>query len=410
MKRSIIGPLLLLATTGVAEAQTPSLGERLDFQGPRKNKIALDVYAFGQGDPGDGTAGNQFRSESFQYGGIGLDIDLASGEHAQIRLNGVLSYIENDFENPLPAGSTVASATPNVITLDSSITVSLNPGGGPWTWSPGFFYHHQDGFVSVGPNFDVVRELAHGNASVFANTSFRFSWPWWANFDNQPSDRPEQYTATAMLGWSQFWSKSWLTTMSIQAARQWGRLYNTLQYVGGMEEQLSDPRLAPDVQLVQERLPDDRSRLQANLRVRYSPNVGIGLGADFSGYIDDWSIQHFSLQPQAQFSLFQKGEASIRLWYRFSWQDGTRFFIDGQEAAELFRRVDVQRARLPEGVFATQDSDLATFTTHSPGIQLRFPVRTAARLAWAVRASVYGFARSDGLFAGGANTGVETAW
>jgi len=410
MMRGLLVALWLGGFAAEGRAQQQSLGDEVQVDRPRENKVALDVYAFGQGDPGDGTSGNRFRSESFQYGGIGLDVDLATGENAKIRFNGVLSHIENDFDDPLPDGALVASATPNIITLDSSLTVSLNPNGGPWTLSPGFFYHHQDGFVSVGPNFDVERVVANGNAAVFANTRVRFSWPWWANFDNRPADRPEQYTVTAMMGWSQFWSKHWLSTVSLQGARQWGRLYNTLNYVAGLDERVADPRQASEVDLVQEHLPDGRSRVQANLRIRYSPVLGVGLGADLSGYVDDWDIQHLSVQPQAQLPLFGGGEASIRLWYRFSLQDGTRFFMDGQEAAQLFREVNPRNQRLPEGVFATQDSDLASFTTHSPGVQLRFPIRAKARFAWTVRASVYGFARSDGLFAGGANTGVETLW
>jgi hypothetical protein len=398
----------------------------VDAEGPRRNRIGLDVYAFGQGEP-TGGAGNPFRAEAFRYGAIGIDTQFVVGDHAEVIYNGVLAYIENDFDNPLPEEvedrSLVTSATENILTLDTSIGLHLNPGGGAWSLTPGLFYHHQDGFVAVGPNFDVSRILAGGDAVVFGNLSLRAAWPWWANFDGTPNDRPEQFSTSVLLGWRQVWTPGLLTVLSTQLTRQDGRLHNTLNYVTVTPSAVSDPREAEVLNLVQEKLPTDRTRVQFNLRTKYSPALGVALGMDGSGYVDDWGILHLAVQPNFEFPVGRSSR--VRIWYRYSSQRATRYFVRSQDAGSLITQAGTQAEqgdrglnglngepfrRFADSVYATQDSDLASFESHSPGVIFTCPLGTIRRTRWGGRLSGYGFYRTDALFAAGANIGVVSEW
>lgn len=401
-----------------------------DLVGERRNAIRLDVYAFGQGDD---QGGNAFRDEAFRYGAISLDVKLAVSENAAVVMNGVLAYIENSFENPLPEvwSGQVTSATPNILTLDSSVGVEWKPKGSSWTLVPSFFYHHQDGFVSVGPNMDVSTDVAGGDASLFSSLNLRFSWPWWANFDNidfegVDSDydrdaRPVQYSTSLLMGWQQNWSPSLRTVASVQLARQDGRLHNTLQYVTALDPTQvfsGDPRTAPIQTLVQDNLPNQRNRLQGNLRLRWSPALGTALGLDLSGYVDDWGIEQGALQPTLEFPL---GPVRITTWYRFQAQTATKFWLAPEDVLRRYsaddlvanprtgRKID-DTTRFRDGVYATQDSDLAALQTHSPGLLVHFPLLSATRIQWDGRVSGFGWVRNDGLFLGGVNMGVVSAW
>ncbi|MGF1510724.1 MAG: DUF3570 domain-containing protein [Myxococcota bacterium] len=410
-----------------AAAQTPQTEAFVEeVPSETKNRVGLDIYAFGQGDE-TGLAGNQFRAEAFQYGAIGIDTRFAVGKHTSLLYNGVLAYIENDLDNPLPPEleerGLITSATENILTLDTSAAIQFNPNGGPWTVTPGFFYHHQNGFVAVGPNLDLARVLAGGDAVVFANLAFRIAWPWWQNFDGTPFDRPEQYSTSFLLGWRQYWSRSWLTVMSAQFTRQDGRLHNTLNYVTVTNQSVVDPRDAFVRNIVQENLPTERTRVQINLRTKYTPAVGWALGADGSAYFDDWGILHFAVQPNVDFEVYRG--ARLNLWYRYGVQRQTMYFVESQDAGDLRTRAGTLAEfgdnglnglpgepfrRFADGVFATQDSDLATFETHSPGFIFTFPIGTLYRTRWGGRLSGYGFYRTDALFAAGANAGVVTEW
>lgn len=391
--------------------------------GEPRNVIDLDVYAFGQTDD---VAGNVFRDEAFQYGAVSIQTRFGVGEHTAVVFNGVLAYIENSFDNPLPPfwDAAVTSATPNILTLDSSIGYEIRPRGGPWTVTPGFFYHHQDGFVSVGPNLDLSTEVAGGDATVFTNFNFRISFPWWAHFDGTENDRPEQYTTSLVLGWMQNWSSSVRTVFSLQMARQDGRLHNTLQYVTALDPDVvfnGNPLTAPIETLIMDNLPTSRNRIQGNIRTRYSPVLGLALGADLSGYVDDWGIEQVAIQPVIEFPI---GSVRVHTWYRFQAQDGTRFFMAPEEVFTRVDPADLEEARFigqqggqdrfttrfAEGTYGTQDSDLATLQTHSPGLLLNIPVAASGRVAWTARVSGYGWVRTDGLFLGGANVGVASAW
>lgn len=364
---------------------------------PGQSHIGLDLYYFGQRDPGngatwsDGTAqagANPLRAEGFDYGALGLDFALALTDTVRLRGNATGGWIVDGGEAPIPdtVVDVVTTASPSLVTLDSQVNVDWRPGGGLWRVAPGFFYHHQKSFFVGGPNLDLSRELFDGNTVLFTNTNLRASiirQPTWA--DVRPGEA-WRVSFNSLLGWTQFWSRSLLTTLSLRYTRQSGELHSRWNYVG-----LQDVT-GQVVQLVDERLPRVRHRGQVTLRARYSWLVGWAAGLDASLYGDGWGIWHGSAEASLEAPL--PGQARLRAWYRLSGQSATRFFVT--EPRNL-------------GDYFTQDSDLGDFVTHSPGVLMSVPLEGRG-LAWELRASVYGLYRTDRLFALGGHAGVSASW
>lgn len=352
-----------------------------------QHRLALDLYAFSQGDEG----GDPYRSEGFSYQAFALDLQLPLGERSTLRANGALSLIDNDPLAALPQtvdNAFVASASPKLLVLDSGAWLDLRPGSGRWTLSPGAYYHHQDGFWSGGLDLSARRELFDGNSALLLTYSFRGAITRQHRWDRTPREFDHQLSHKLLASWTQYLSRSWVGGLVLEFAHQQGQLASPLNYVT-----LFDGDGVP-IRLVDEVLPRRRERAQLVARVRYAPTVGSSVGLDASGYLDDWGVSHASLQPNVELPLLH--DLRLRLWYRLAVQQGTRYFHE-------------QPVALP--VRRTQDSDLGRFTMHTPGVLVIVPLRpTGGRLGWLVRLSGYGFYRDDGLYAAGGNLGVEASW
>ncbi|MEL6189712.1 MAG: hypothetical protein AAFU79_34245, partial [Myxococcota bacterium] len=363
--------------------------------------VALDVFAFGQRDPGAveafgvrQRAGNPYRAEGFDYAAVSVDFSVQLSEQWAFRGNAVGGWIIDEGEHPLPATlpeTNVTSASPDLLTLDSQAGLAWTSPNGLWRVAPGLFYHHQKSYFIGGPNLEISRSLFGGDTSLFLNTSFRLALVQGAAWDGFTRGQDFNTTLNALVGWTQTWHPSLLTTFSLQYAWQTGRLHSAWNYVV-----LSDEKSVP-VQIVDERLPSHRHRGQANFRIRWSPAVRWSFGLDLGGYLDTWSLAHLSAQPNLELPV---GPVRIRVWYRLSRQWATRYFRD--------------LVRVPPGtpplLFVTQDSDLGSFWSHGPGWLLSYPMGRAGALSWEARLSGYGFYRDDGLFALGGQLGTTARW
>lgn len=383
---------MALCVIGAGQLSSPTYGA-----GQGQSLVALDLYFFGQRDPGDGRTsvegtalrgGNPLRAEGFNYGAGGLDLRFQVADNVALRGNGVVGWIKDEGEPPIPetVPDVVTSASPDLVTLDSQINVDWRPGGRDTQVSPGFFYHHQKNYFAGGPNLDLAHTLGGGNSVLFANTSFRGALIRQRRWTNEKIGDDWQVTLNTLVGWTQFWTPSWMTTMSLRYTRQSGLLHNRGNYVALFDE------LGRIQALVDENLPRRRHRGQLSLRARYSWRVGWSAGLDTSVYVDQWAILHGS--AEASFELPVLDGARLRLWYRLSVQDGTKYLTD--QPTQLMG-------------YYTQDSDLGSFSSHSPGILLSVPL-SQDKLSWTLRLSTYGFYRTDRMFAAGGHAGLEAAW
>lgn len=352
-----------------------------------EHRLALDLYAFSQGDEG----GDPYRSEGFTYQAFALDLQLPLGERNALRANGALSLIDNDPVAELPKtidNAFVVSASPKLLVLDSGLWVDLRAGDSGWTFSPGAYYHHQDGFWSGGLDLSARTEFFDGNSALLLTYSFRGAVTRQHHWDQTPREFDHQLSHKLLASWTQYLSRSWVGNLSLELSHQHGQLGSPLNFVTVYDES------GVPIRLVDEILPRRRQRAQLVARVRYSPTIGSSVGLDTSGYLDDWGLRHASLQPNVELPLLH--DLRLRLWYRLAVQQGTRYFRD-------------QPVELP--IPRTQDSDLGGFMMHTPGFLVIVPLRPAGgRLGWIVRLSGYGFYRDDGLYAAGGNLGVEASW
>lgn len=359
--------------------------------------VALDIYAFGQRDPGPGReqfgvpirSGNPYRAEGFDYVATSLDFRIQFDDEWALRGNAAGGWIIDEGVHPIPKtirNIDVTSASPDLLTLDSQASLEWTSSDGSWRVAPGLFYHHQKSYFVGGPNLEVARTLAGGDTVLFTNASFRLALIQGPAWDGFSRGRDFQTTLNVLVGWTQNWSRAFVSTLSAQYAWQTGRLHNAWNYVV-----VHDPGGTP-VQLVDERLPGSRHRGQLNLRGRWSPAPRWSLGLDLSGYYDTWDVIHGSAQPNLELPL---GDARLRLWYRLSRQRATRYFVSTAG---------------PDLTYVTQDSDLGSFWSHSPGLLATVPLGKASGFEWEGRASAYGFARTDRVFAVGGQLGITAAW
>lgn len=356
-------------------------------EAPAEHRLALDLYAFSQGDQG----GDPYRTEGFSYKAFAVDTQFPLNERCALRANGALSLIDNDALAELPAtidNAFVASASPKLLVLDSGAWVDVRAGDSGWTFSPGAYYHHQDGFWSGGLDLSARRELFDGNSALLLTYSFRGAITRQHRWDRGPRAFDHQLSHKLLTSWTQYLSRSWVGSLSLELGHQDGQLGSALNYVT-----LSDNAGRP-LHLVDEILPRRRERAQVVVRARYSPKVGSSVGLDSSGYLDDWGVRHASLQPNLELPLVN--DLRLRLWYRLALQQGTGFF---------------RRHLLSAPQQRTQDSDLGSFLMHNPGLIIVVPLPPAgARLRWVVRLSGFGFYRDDGIYGAGGNLGVEASW
>lgn len=374
-----------------------ALGAAQPARAADPNRASVDLYYFGQRDPGSGAVGtegvpvrggNPLRAEGFDYGAASIDFRVALTDDVAFIGNAGAGWIQDEGVHPIPStvrDAEVLSASPSLLILDSSAAVEIQ--AGDWTITPGLFYHHQKSYFVGGPNLDVRRALAGGDASLFANLQFRINYNGQRGWYGFGRDADYQTTTSVLVGWTQVWAPGWLTTVSGRYVGQTGLLHSNFNYIALYD---LDGRVTS---LFDENLPRVRHRGQVNLRARYSWSPGWSVGLDTSGYLDTWSIVHGSVEPS--FELPLGTQARLRFWYRLSVQRGTRFLIP--------RPVELVG-------FYTQDSDLGTFQSHSPGALVSFPVGDLGGLAWEARLAIFGFYRSDEVFAGGGQGGMVTTW
>ena len=360
-------------------------GTAVGQQTVAENSVTLDLYSFDQNDNG----GNPLMAEDFRYASIRTSARLRLNEEESFRYAATFATIENALPAPVPptvGNAATTSASADLTTLDLLVAMDTKRRGSPWTLSPGIYYHQQIDDISGGVDLGGSRELYDGDTQISYNYSFRYDFLerlYWDGSDRGAGDR---YSHNLLLGWTEFVNPSLKTNLGIQYTRQDGQLFDTYNFValyaGGV------PVLYDD-----ERLPNYRNRTQVNGRLRYSWELGESVGLDSSYYHDDWDIGHFAVEPSFETRVFDT--LVWRVWYRLSLQDGTKYFNGQPTAASRFQ---------------TQDSDLGTFTMHSPGTTVTFRVGQREETDYFVRLSVYGFDRDDGVDGLGGKIGMVVNW
>ncbi len=364
-----VGALLLLIAATLIAADAARAGE---------HRVGLDVAALRQVDDG----GDPLSTESFTYLALRPDIALQVSDRVRVRLNGGLALILNDDISPLPdtiSNAVSTSASGNLLTLDAQGTVEIKVGD--WTLAPGGYYHHQFNLNAIGLDLGVRRSLAGGDTEIGAFWNGRVERDrrrWW---NNKKFDFRRTWTHNLMLSWTQNLSPRWRSNLSLQYTHMEGPLAESLNYVGRYWYGIPN-------RLLEEKLPTVRNRYQVNGRLRYAPRPGWSIGFDASYYADDWGIRQMAIEPSFEMKLSRP--VSLRLWYRFSAQHGTRYFVLQPDAD-----ADLQ----------TRDSDLGSFLLHSPGAVLRVKPDTAGRSDWELRIAIFGFVRNDGIYGFGSNIG-----
>ena len=381
--------LLLLLLAAPARAEEPGRaqesGQRFPAT-PAPYTIALDLFAFTQVDQG----GNPLVAEGFRYQAVGLELKGRLSEQVGLRATGVLAALNNDPLPSLPAtivNPNVTSASFDFTTLDATLSLDWTSADREWTVTPGFFYHHQWAYIAGGLDLEVRRVLAGGDAVLRASYSGRYAGLRQKHWDGAPVVDDVRLTHNAVLGWTQNLSPSLVVSAGLQYTRQDGLLHSTLQFVA-----LRDATGAP-VRLVDEVLPRVRNRVQLNLRGRYTPLPGLGVGLDLAGYLDDWDLLNLAIEPSVETPL--PDGMRLRAWYRLAGQNATRYFTTSPDPAQRYR---------------TQNASLGAFLLHGPGATLLIPLAKAEDPRWLLRVSVLGFHRSDEVFGVGGTMGVSAEW
>ena len=375
--------------------------------------VTLDIFAFNQEDGNahvdDIGGGNPHINEEFFYAGVRASGRFKISNVITLRPTIGISSIEparwidppDTITNPEALNTaTITSASATNMTL--ALITDIQPDGSDWTLSPGAYFSYQPTYVSRGLDFLLSAELLQGNFIPEFSYSFRWDSVTGGNlrvagiWGGDPGDTSRngidkelrnRFFHSVGLGFTQILSPEWRINASLQFTRQDGFLSEpnaqVTLYNGDTPVRFSD-----------ERLPNSRNRVQANFRVKYSPWLGWAFGMDHSAYVDDWSILNFALEPNTE-GTFGHDDARWRLWYRISYQRGTRFQRDNPE----------QRFK-----FQTDDPDLGTFNTHGGGVLLWFDMPETGETEWILQVSFYGFYRSDKTWGYGGLLGSEFAW
>jgi hypothetical protein len=400
---------------------------------PADNSGGLDLYIFSQQDDG----GNPYQNERLLYYGARASAKLKVNDVLTIRPTIGVAQIEAGGEPDTPStitNATVTSASQQggasggatkYTPITTSMGFDIKPRGTDWTLSPGLFFSYQDNYVSRGLDFSASVELFNGNLIPSVSYGLRYdslttdTIGFWGIFgianenggeggegeeedeeeEEEEGEEDEEGARTSMLGmktrvthnlqigFTQIISPEWRLNTSVQYTRQDG-------YLGAPNAVVTLFDGDTPVLLSDERLPNYRNRFQFNLRIKYSPWLGFSFGMDHSAYFDDWGVMNFAAEPSVE-GYFVQDVARWRLWYRFSWQDGTRFMRDHPQ--KKFR-------------FQTDDPDLGTFTTQSGGALFYFDVAQWGSVHWIIRVSGYAVSRSDGIWGIGALLGTEFTW
>ncbi|MCA9523198.1 MAG: DUF3570 domain-containing protein [Myxococcales bacterium] len=375
-----------LTVAAVLLAITANLAPRTARAAGGENRVSLDLFVFDQNDQST----DHLRRQGFIYGAGGVDFSVRASELVVVRGATTIAYIKGSGKPELPSSITnasVTSASPDTVTWDIVIGLDIRKPGSRWQFSPGVYYHHQFGWAVPGLDMSLRGEFFGGDGVLTLNYAIRGAIRGGDFWDGNWRGFHYLLSNNLQIGWTQTLSPSWITAVSVQYARQDGQTIGYFNYVV-----LVDANGTP-IKLTDERLPTQRNRVQVNLRVRYSPKLGLAFGLDLSGYIDDWSIRHAAIQGSLEVPLAQW--LRFRFWYRFAAQHRTRFF---------------RLSPLAETRYQTQDSDLDSFTMHSAGMLLHFSLTKTRRPHWAIRLGSLGFYRSDGIAALGGSIGLVASW
>jgi hypothetical protein len=348
--------------------------------------VAVDLLAFSQWDDG----GDPLVDSGFRYEGISVDARTKITDQASIRGTAVVAYLQNDPLKILPstvANANVTSASTDFVTLDASAAADLVSRDGKWIISPGFFYHHQWAYLAGGLDLDVRRIFADGDSVLRLTYNARYASLHQVTWNGAPIDGDHRISNNAILAWTQIFSPHFIANAGVQYTNQVGLLDSTLNFVG-LYNSAGQPVL-----LVDEVLPRERNRGQANLRARYSPWVGTSFGLDLSGYADDWGILNASVEPSFETPIW--GGSRLRVWYRVTDQKGTEYFTAMPQTLQPYM---------------TQNPNLGTFVNQSPGMVVLVPLGERKGGQWMLRASALGFYRSDRVFGVGGSLGFSVEW
>lgn len=372
--------------------------------------ISLDLFLFNQED-GESVekhnGGNPLLSENFLYVGTRVSANFKVTNVISLRPVFGISTIEPRGAVDPPdtinnatynlANATTASASATNFTVAGFMDIKPE---GDWTYSPGAFFSYQPTYVSRGLDFGAKGELFSGNLTLdfgysvrwdsLTGGNLRVSGIWGTGLPEEDDfDRSlhNRYSHNFLLGFTQIISPEWRLNASFQYTRQDGFLAEpnaqVTIYDGDTPVEFSD-----------EHLPNYRNRLQFNFRARFSPALNFALGMDHMAYMDDWGISTFAVEPSVEGN-FGREDARWRTWYRFSYQEGTRFLRDKPQRTYKFQ---------------TDDADLASFRTHSGGLLFTFDMPGMGELSWELRISGYGLHRSDMIWGYGALIGSEIGW
>jgi len=373
----------------------------------KDRNVSFDVFLFNQEDDG----GNEIFNEEFTYVGARAAAKFKVTNILTLRPTAIISTIEPGRAVDAPdtitnanskiTNATTASASATNVTL--SCVADIRPEDSDWTCSPGAYFAYQPTYVSRGLDFAAKGELAGGDFTPFFSYGLRWDSLTGGNlrlagifggklkgadiddgFDRKLRNR---VTHNLQFGFTQVLSPEWLIGASLQYTRQDG-------YLATPNEQVTLYSGDTPVLFSDERLPNSRNRLQLNFRVRYSPLLFFSLGMDHSAYLDDWSVQNYAIEPNLQGS-FGIPEARWHLWYRFAYQDGTRFHRNKPGKAYKFQ---------------TDDPDLGTFRTHNGGAVFTFDMPETQGYRWLLTVSANAMYRTDGIWGYGFLVGSEFGW
>lgn len=376
--RAVLVTALFLAVVGRSAHPAHAAGG--------ENQVSLDLFVFDQNDQSK----DKLRRQGFLYTAGGTDLSIRASDVVVIRANTTVAYIRGSGKPDLPStisNASVTSASPNTVTWDVVIGVDLRKPGSAWQFSPGLYYHHQFGWAVPGLDMAVRGEFFGGDGVLSLSYALRGAIRGGDFWDGNWRGFHYLFSNTLQVGWTQTLSPSWITMVSLQYARQDGQTEGYFNYVV-----LVDANGVP-IKLLDERLPNQRNRVQLNLRARFSPKLGLAFGLDLSGYLDDWGVRHGSIQGTLEVPLARW--LRFRFYYRFAAQRRTRFF---------------RRAPTEDIGYQTQDSDLDSFTMHSAGATLHFTLLSTRKPRWGIRVASLGFYRSDGIAALGGSVGVIANW
>lgn len=378
-----LGALVALVALVVSMTAAPQAARAAEGD----SSASLDLTIFSAGDDG----GDPYKAEGMDYYGLRLAARVRVSDEVHVRAAAVGALLVNDAVQPVPptvTGVTVTSASTTTITLDATAGVDIRPQGTGATLSVGAYYHHQYGYIAGGIDLGASQELFGGDTVLNATFSLRAAWPKRRMWDGDFFGWTRQTTWNVLVGITQNLSPSVVVGLSGQLTRQEGYLSEPFNFVVLFDE-AGAPR-----DMVDEVLPETRTRGQVNGRLRFTPQVGTSLGLDVSFYADDWGILHGAVEPSVEMLL--PLDLRLRLWTRLSWQQAAKYFVDGP--------VEV-------GDYATEDSDLGSFVLLSPGVLFIIPLGASPEeLSWETRIAVFGFYRTDQMFAVGSTAGVVATW